>query len=146
MDFFYRIEGLSPLCRNSARYNFNIALDPAFARRALTTSLKASKRKDLESLAQSLVKEMFGEWNKPCYVFLEKSCLVHSIGVPGNATALCLNYEDKNELYRPLVEESHSPVLYVSCNVDSPVQTCALLSNFLTWFDSIEPRVNGRIK
>lgn len=141
----FRIDGFSPPEKGQefGRFGFCISLDAAFAKQCLATPRPKMER--VSRIAETTVSRLFGEepFRNPPINWWKDTCLIHGVGVPGNACDLTADYSEIERLlnrgYEPIdIGEVWSWALeYSPHNVDSARQAYGLLSVWLTWYNCV---------
>ena len=145
----YMIEGFSPSAHMTAGgYGFNVLLRKDIVLALFNKDYKEGER--ISNIAESHIDILFGENQllRPHYHFMERkngkiSWLLQYCTVPGNACDLGIAFADLNDTR--LIDEVEY-VIYSSHNVDGVKQAYALLSIWLTWFNTIKSAIRDDIK
>ena len=139
-NYFYRVEGFSPdPDLRPGGSGFSVYLDRDFARDALKAKLPARGRKNLDTIAKTALHSLFGKelMIRPPYQFVDDTCLLHYVTVPGNACDLGVDGIVMSE-FKKEKESWKNTLEYHPHNVDSHTQAYALLSLYLTWAHMVE--------
>jgi hypothetical protein len=96
--------------------------------------MPAQGQKNLEAIAKGTLHRLFGKDRmiRPPYHFVDDTCLLHFVQVPGDACDLGIDGSELSEFKREK-DSWKNAINYTPHNVDSHMQAYALLSLFLTW-------------
>ena len=137
-NYFYRIEGLAPHGEGLHSYSFSAYVDGGFAKKAFETKLPERGRKNIDSMGKETLRRLFGNdrLRGSPYHFVDDTCLLRFIQVPGDACDLGIDGSDVSDIRN----KTHDwyRVEYKPHNVDSHTQAYALASLFLRWADLAE--------
>ncbi len=138
MDYFYRIHSFFPPEElRLGQYGFNIWLDKSFAKKAFDRKLEEKVRDNLIINAKEIIKRTFPQdmisAHETPYIFLEDSCLVQVLQVPGDACDIGLDISMIDYIKAGEIDVNYTPH-----NIDMQIQQYALLSIFLNWANGID--------
>jgi len=138
--FVYEIDGLYPPEKPQlGGWAFNAYLEPEFALKASKQPLTEQNETYLQEEAREIIKRYglneMGEIEHPL-MFFNKSWLVTSFRVPGNACDLSVTDSSKFDLER--LEQLHqkgllAPIGYMAHNIDAEKQAHCIASMFTNW-------------